>query len=149
MLFIIACSQAKKATEGPAPFTEVYDGPLWRDLRRANVPRHRIAALSARYGFLAPGASIVAYDQVMTWERVAELAAEPHQLAAIRDHAQQHGRVCVVGSRLYRHLVDLALDLQLAPAVTVRPIGGSILQMRGDLNGLLRDEAPWDDNASP
>jgi predicted dehydrogenase len=78
-LLIIACSRAKRPDAGTMPAIDRYDGPAFRQLRRAAraglLGDVTVLILSARYGLIPDGWMIPDYDQVMTPARAAELAS--------------------------------------------------------------------------
>ena len=80
-LLLISCSQRKH--ENPESWTaiDVYDGPLYRMLRKlrreGNFPESvDVGIISAKYGLIPCQHGIVDYDQRMTLERAVELAPE-------------------------------------------------------------------------
>ena len=79
-LLIVACSRAKRPDAGSLPAIDRYDGPAFRQLRRAArvglLGDVRIMILSAKHGLIPEYWMISDYDQVMTPARAAELAGE-------------------------------------------------------------------------
>ena len=86
-LLIVACSRAKRLDPGTLPAIDRYDGPAFRQLRRAAraglLGDVTVLILSAKYGLIPDGWMIDDYDQVMTPARAAELAG-PTSLALWR-----------------------------------------------------------------
>ena len=76
-LLIVACSRAKRPDAGSLPAIDRYDGPAFRQLRRAArvglLGDVRIMILSAKHGLIPEYWMISDYDQVMTPARAAEL----------------------------------------------------------------------------
>lgn len=70
-LLIIACSQRKKAEPAVAAAWDVYDGVIYRVLKKRLGPRNTwpgwldVLIVSAKYGVIRPGRRIRPYDQRM------------------------------------------------------------------------------------
>lgn len=64
-LLIITCSKRKKDLVD-APAIEVYDGPVYRMLRKREPKDLQVAIISGKYGLLKPEDKIAVYDQIMT-----------------------------------------------------------------------------------
>lgn len=64
-LLLVSCSKTKRATGGRA--VEVYDGPAFRTLRKAQREGAvlDVFVVSAKYGLISGGAEIAPYDQKM------------------------------------------------------------------------------------
>jgi len=80
-LLIIPCSKKKKVFRGPAQAIKVYDGPLFRLLRKhvndfSNDNGFDVLILSAKYGLIEPTKTITNYDQQMTNERAEDLVPQ-------------------------------------------------------------------------
>lgn len=79
-LLIVACSRAKHSSLGTMPAIDRYDGPAFRQLRRAAraglLGDVTVLILSAKYGLIPDGWMIPDYDQAMTPARASELAGE-------------------------------------------------------------------------
>lgn len=77
-LLIVACSRAKRPDPGTLPAIDRYDGPAFRQLRRAAraglLGDVTVLILSAKHGLIPDGWMIGDYDQVMTPARASELA---------------------------------------------------------------------------
>lgn len=76
-LLIISCSKRKKLTHEKRPAIEVYDGPIYRSLRKrfnhiSTLPVD-IYIVSAKYGLITAESTIEHYDCQMTAERAVEL----------------------------------------------------------------------------
>lgn len=77
-LLIVSCSKSKRNVEGLIPAINLYDGPVYRLLRKrvmdfTNENGLDIKILSAKYGLIDPFTLIHNYDQIMTKERAEEL----------------------------------------------------------------------------
>jgi len=82
-LLILACSGRKRPVPGPA--LELYDGVLWRVLRRAQregAAPVRVLALSAKYGLVPAEQVLEPYELRMTSTRALELAPTVRQRLA-------------------------------------------------------------------
>lgn len=80
-LLIISCSQRKTSISNPAPAIELYDGPIFRMIRRMKqkerFPKEmHVLIISAKYGLLGLYDLIEKYDQKMTEKRAEELKQE-------------------------------------------------------------------------
>lgn len=76
-LLIISCSKRKKLTHEKRPAIEVYDGPIYRSLRKrfnyvSTLPVD-IFIVSAKYGLITAKSMIENYDSQMTAQRAGEL----------------------------------------------------------------------------
>lgn len=134
-LLLLSCSAQKRATTGPVPFIDLYDGPMWRQVRASSVPASSVAALSAEHGFLAPGTPVAAYDRRLDESRLAELARAP---SALVDAIDGHRVVLFFGGDLYRRLIRASLAGRPDLLGRVRYATGSYLQQRRQLGEELR-----------
>ena len=136
-LLVMSCSAVKKSTTAPVPFTDLYNGPTWQQVRCANYPVDRVACLSAEHGILSPGSKIANYDRVMDEDRLVTFVNDRVQmdrLAALIDNA---GSAVVVGGELYK-LLSLALVAMYPRLIgKVQFICGSYLQQRKGLSTLF------------
>lgn len=135
-LLLVSCSATKRPTVGPVPFVELYDGPMWRQVRASSVASSAVAALSAEHGYLAPDSAVVKYDRQITEARVDELAAAGG--AALVDAIEQNDDVRVFGGELYRRLVRTALAGRPDLLDRVTFATGSFLKQRRQLGETLR-----------
>lgn len=76
-LLIISCSKRKKSTQEKRPAIEVYDGPVYRSLRKrfnniSTLPLD-IYIVSAKYGLVEAQYEIKSYEYEMTFKRALEL----------------------------------------------------------------------------
>ena len=79
-LLLISCSQRKVETSEPLPAIDLYDGPVYRPLRKmgreGRFPENvDVSIISANHGLIPLGLPIETYDQKMAPERAAELAS--------------------------------------------------------------------------
>jgi len=78
-LLIIACSR-RKTPGRPRPAIQVYDGPLYRALRKRrthfDVAQIQIFVISSKYGFISAQTVIDSYEQKITRERAKQLNTE-------------------------------------------------------------------------
>lgn len=74
-LVLMACAQAKIDTDHSVPFLELYNGPMWQDLRANGqaIPPRNIFALSGKHGFVSVMASAKPYEEKISAEKVDEL----------------------------------------------------------------------------
>jgi len=77
-LLIISCSQRKVDIPNPAPAIELYDGSIFRIIkkmyRERRLPKNmHVLIISAKYGLLGSHDLIEKYDQKMTEDRAKEL----------------------------------------------------------------------------
>lgn len=134
-LLIVACSATKRETTTPQPITEVYDGPMWKQIRKAGIDAGRVAALSAEHGFLPPHSQITTYDRAMTADRVAQLAQDDG--AQLATTLERHGRALVFGGELYRSLVARLLRSRPDLVAKLTFATGSFLKQRAQLSAAL------------
>jgi len=74
-LLIISCSAKKKKFNHPAPALEVYDGPIFRLLRknlRNKLSNIHITIISAKYGLILPETRISYYDKIISKKEICE-----------------------------------------------------------------------------
>lgn len=74
-LLIISCSARKKKLSHPAPALEVYDGPIFKLLRKNINPRlHNVDVriISAKYGLITPKTCIMYYDKLISRKEAHE-----------------------------------------------------------------------------
>jgi hypothetical protein len=145
-LLILACSQLKRDVRGMVRFCDLYDGPFWRDLRKSGFPLTNVAAISGLYGYLRPGRPIETYDQLLDDEKVQRTIStgnDLHQLARDVDAAPS---AFVVGGRLYREIAAAAARAYDLPKISYA--SGSFLQLRGQLNAWLRQQAAATDRSA-
>lgn len=74
-LLIISCSATKKKTFKKIPAWELYDGVIFRVLKKNNIDFNKwdVAIISAKYGLIFPETPINYYEQLMTRKRAVEL----------------------------------------------------------------------------
>lgn len=135
-LFVVSCSATKRAAAEPVPFIELYDGPMWRQVRASAVSSSSVAALSAEHGYLAPDSSVAFYDRPMTEARLEELTAAAGD--GFADAVAAHDSVLVFGGELYRRLVRAALAHRPGLEGRVKFATGSFLKQRKQLGEALR-----------
>ena len=96
-LLIIACSQRKTAGMATGAAWDVYDGVVYRVLKKRLGPRNDwpgwldVLIVSAKYGVIRPGRRIHTYDQAMPANGQAGRWAGPlRRLVAGRDYRFVH-----------------------------------------------------------
>jgi hypothetical protein len=76
-LLLISCSKRKAAVQMKGPAIQIYDGPVYRSLRKRLRSVHAslvdIYIVSAKYGLISATTEIDPYDCQMTKERAIEL----------------------------------------------------------------------------
>ncbi len=76
-LLILSCSKRKTSLSGEWPAIQMYDGPIYRALRKRlnslDLSLVDICIISAKYGLITAGSMIEHYDCQMTTERAVEL----------------------------------------------------------------------------
>lgn len=77
-LLLISCSQRKKKTDNPISAWDLYDGVIYRVLKKnlIDFTNLDVLILSAKYGLIQPQEIITWYDQKMTRKRAVELKSE-------------------------------------------------------------------------
>jgi hypothetical protein len=136
----MACSAVKRTVDTPTPFVDVYDGPIWQQVRK-HWPSSHIAVLSAKHGLLRPGEKIEPYDVQMTEQRLLEIIHDEKQLHEFADLVREYGKVIVVGGELYK-LFALYFTSILYPELgdRVHFACGTYLQQRGALGTLFNGD---------
>jgi hypothetical protein len=132
-LLIMGCSQVKRQAEGPVPFVELYDGPIWKQARN-NLPASNIAVLSAEHGFLPPLTEIEAYDRVMDEGRLVDLLNSPHERAKFKMLVAEYDEVIVLGGELYKLLSLALIAMGMSSVSKIKFACGSYLKQRAALN---------------
>lgn len=137
-LIVLGCSATKRATSGPVPFTDLYNGPIWQQLRRQGYPTESIAVLSAEHGILAPKSVISTYDKKMTEERLDEIASDKTQVDRFAQMVEKAGKAIVFGGEDYKLFALSVLARHPNLIDKLHFSVGSYLQQRGALNHFLR-----------
>jgi hypothetical protein len=96
-LLIIACSQRKVAGLPAAAAWDIYDGVIYRVLKKRLGPRNSwpawldVLIVSAKYGVIRPGRRILPYDQTMpATGRPGRLTGELRRLVARHEYRFIH-----------------------------------------------------------
>src|SRR5262245_48376550 len=127
-LLVMPCSADKKATSKAIPILELYDGPLWQQVRKANYPSHLVAVMSAEHGLLDPEVEIPSYDRKMDEARLLELVCDNETIDNLAIMIESAGFAVIVGGELYK-LLSLALLARYPELIDkVRFVCGSYLQ---------------------
>ncbi len=139
-LLVLSCSADKRAVDPAAfvPFSDLYDGPMWRQVRAIGFPVARVCAISALYGFLEPGRIIQTYDRVMDEKRSARMCGEGADVYRFAEAVKVAGGAFVVGGALYQELARRAIAREPELAELVTFARGSYLQQRKQLGEWLR-----------
>lgn len=128
-LLIIACSQRKKIGLPAAAAWDIYDGVIYRVLKKRLGPRNTwpdwldVLIVSAKYGVIRPGRRIRPYDQTMpSGGRPGRLRGALQRLVAGQDYRFIHINL----GRAYQSAIgDVAA---LFPEATVSTAAGGIGQ---------------------
>jgi hypothetical protein len=121
---------------------DVYNGPLWQQVKASDFPMTNVAAISALYGFLEPGHPIESYDRKMDDKRIWELLSTSNHGARFERMVRGCGGAFIVGGSLYRQWADGVLS-RYAPELrgVVAFASGSYLEQRKQLGEWLRAHA--------
>ena len=110
-LLIISCSQRKVQKPSPLPAIDLYDGPVYRTLRKigreGRDPENlTILIISAKYGLIHCFAEIEPYDEKMTPQRASELRAGIQ--AKLKPYLQAHkfNQVFINLGKTYRQTLE-------------------------------------------
>lgn len=138
-LLILSCSQRKRgdSTSGKQPAIELYDGPLFRVLRKAKREQYcpdnlRVLILSAKFGLIKAHDLIPHYDQRMTAARALELLPDV-TTALQQDLALPTDKVLISLGQSYLP----ALPTELLPPST-QYLSGGIGQRSAQLKAWLK-----------
>jgi hypothetical protein len=137
-LIIMPCSATKKNVAGQVPFIDLYDGPLWKQVRKFWNHNH-VMVLSAEHGLLEPGTEIENYDRVMDEDRLVELLNDG-ALDTFDAICEGYDFVLVVGGETYKHFALAAVAMYPELRDRVLFAGGSYLQQRHALK-VFMDES--------
>ena len=159
-MVLMPCAAAKIATDRPVPLFELYNGPLWQDLRANGADlTSNVFVLSGKYGFCSSWVHGRPYEEKISRQKVDEIIARGiHALtppskpgtmpgmsifATVQRWGKPYTQVIVSGSGDYRRGFDAIID-QLLEAGVIQPgapiaaAEGSILQQRKQFNEFLR-----------
>jgi hypothetical protein len=140
-LLVLAFSATKREVgDKLVPFAELYDGPMWRQVRASGYPVSNVAAVSALYGFLEPGAQIRTYDTEMDQKRMRRMCGTGNDVWRFEQATERAGGAFVVGGRLYQELARTAIRRRPELTNKIRFASGSYLQQRKQLGAWLRAE---------
>jgi hypothetical protein len=137
-LLILSCSETKKApTTRRAPFADVYDGPMWRQVKSHGYPLSNVAAISALYGFLDPGDKIELYNVKMDEEHCRRIIGEGDHIHRLAEAIRKAGGAHVFGGELYKEIVRAAIRYRPELGELVTFASGSFLEQRQQLTAFL------------
>lgn len=142
-LLILSCSARKRPLRPSAPAMELYDGPLYRSLRRlaargAWPPDTTIRIVSAKYGVIAPNTPIRPYDRRLVPARDAALIATSRTTLRRLINRLRPAEVCINLSRDYEAVVP---NQALARSTVTRISGPPGQRVRDVLNWLGAEAA--------
>lgn len=107
-LIIISCSSLKKELEGEVNAWDLYDGVVYRLLKKnhINFNQYDIVIVSAKYGVIFPNSSIEYYDQLMSKKRARELKDKVS--STLKNIVQSnYGNIHIVLGKNYLFCADL------------------------------------------
>lgn len=141
-LLVLSCSQ-EKADIGDryAPFTDLYDGPMWRQVKLSRFPLTNVAAISALYGFLEPGHPVHAYDRQMDEKTSKRHCSTGSGVAVLANAVEVAGGAFVVGGKMYQELARTAVRWRPSLEPLIAFAEGSYLQQRKQLGQWLREKS--------
>ena len=164
-LVLMACGIKKRDTDKAVPLYELYEGPLWQDLRTKGQkllePKNNVYVLSGKYGFISSWAPAKPYEEKISSQKVDALI-ERGVLGQERNskgmvigstpyaevHRSEHrggpySQVIIYGSNDYRRGFNaIVTQLQetgvIADGAPIVATEGTILQQRKQFNEFLR-----------
>jgi len=140
MLLIMSCSEVKlPPKKDTAPFAEVYNGPMWLQVKASKFPLAQVAAISALHGFMEPGTEIEMYDTLMDAKRSQWFCGKGNHVWRLARAAEAAGGAFMVGGQMYQELGQTALRIE--PGLPITFASGSYLQQRKQLGEWLRLQA--------
>ena len=110
-LLLISCSQRKSENPESCAAIDVYDGPVYRTLRKLRrerrvPPKVDVFIISAKYGLIPCKKPIAAYDQKMTPERAVELAPEVQRQLKSHQLIRGYDQVFINLGKVYRQTLE-------------------------------------------
>lgn len=109
-LLIMSCSAVKLPTgDNLVRFANLYNGPMWLQVKASGYPLANVAALSALHGFLEPGMAIRTYDVEMDEEHSHRIYTEGCHVARLAKAVKQAGSAFVVGGKMYQEIARTAV----------------------------------------
>lgn len=134
-LLVMSCSDVKIPTKlgELVRFADLYNGPMWLQVKASGFPMTNVAAVSAMYGFLEPGMAIETYDRQMDEKASERQCSTSDHVYRMAQAVKAAGSAFVVGGKLYRALGERVTHCypDLAPVMTFAQ--GSYLQQRKQL----------------
>lgn len=144
-LLVLACSATKRSVgDELIRFHDLYDGPMWRQVRASSFPLSNVAAISALYGFLEPGAPIRTYDMKMDEKRSRCICQTSNHVALFADAVEQAGSAFIVGGVQYRELANTAIRWRASLQSKLTFASGSFLKQRKQLSEFLKSNQHGD-----
>lgn len=132
-LLVMSCSDVKR----PVPagelvrFADLYDGPMWKQVKASGFPLCNVAAVSALYGFLEPGMAVETYDRQMDDETSRRICGTSDHVYRLAQAIRTAGSAMVFGGRLYRAVAETAG--RVYPDLAMTFATGSYLEQRKQL----------------
>lgn len=128
-LLIVSCSQRKKELVTWAPAIEVYDGPMFRILRKSSALNNGVdlRIISAKYGIMSPNKPIRNYDLKMTSEKACSLNKDIVQSISDLLAKENYKQILVCMGKVYQGSVK-GLEKKVPSSCELVIAGGRIGQ---------------------
>ena len=147
-LLLISCSQRKRLNPDSRAAIDVYDGPVYRTLRKMQreraVPTNLdVFIISAKYGLIACQKPIDSYDQKMTPERANELANEVQERLKAHIRIRAYNQVFINLGKTYMLTLD---GFQWGLVSTLEASGGigqRVSQTKAFLERIWLSDTPY------
>lgn len=143
-LLIVGCSKTKKMYKGRAMAINVYNGPLFKMIKKhvhdfSNEDGLDIMILSAKYGLVEPYKTIPHYDQTMTYEQALFLQEKNVNKIRELNDVKKYSKILINLSGNYFESLSPALEyLRNADDVEIEIVQGRIgIRIRDTKNWLL------------
>lgn len=139
-LLVISCSQEKLNISNPAPAFELYNGPIYKSIRKIkredNLPKNvDILIISAKYGVLGFYDLIEKYNQRMTKERAEELKSDVFNELKKHFKNKQYKEIFINLGKDYLSVLD--------GTENIIPRGTRIVYAEGRIGEKLKQTRDW------
>ena len=106
-LVVISCSASKRNLRN-RPAIEVYDGPVYKILRRYDLPNLEVLILSARYGLIDSHKKISNYEMKMTKEIAEQMRDLTTRKLIKRLYTHNYNDIHVNLGKTYQLAIDFS-----------------------------------------
>lgn len=106
-LLVISCSASKRNLRN-RPAIEVYDGPVYKILRRYDLPNLEVLILSARYGLIDSHKKISNYEMKMTKEIAEQMRDLTTRKLIKRLYTHNYNDIHVNLGKTYQLAIDFS-----------------------------------------